>query len=356
MNDVVLSINGSDSTGRSGVQADIKVVKDMGGYAMTAITSVTIQNSQGITYVDELPTDVVVGQVRAVYDDCLPKAVKVGMLNDADCIRRIRDEIVGCRNVVCSPVILSANGKHLMNDEAVRAYRRHLLPVARLLVMKSQDAEVVLGMSIRTDADLEEAARRLHEEGAQCVMLRGSQHTLGRLTALLFADGRTRFFSSYNVEGWQRHGVAASVSMALAVRLAKGDSIDDAVLHAHEYLHNQIVYSVDSEDYGVRPQELYNKFLSLVVQYHQTNHDVAFYADRLAITARYLAQITQLVAGKSPKRIIDDHLLRQSRNLLQNTTMSIQEVSDALGFSSPILFTRFIKQREGISPRQWRKG
>lgn len=350
----ILSINGSDSTGRSGVQADIKVVKDLGGYAMTAITSVTIQNSSGITMVSELPTEVVAGQVRAVYDDCHPKAIKVGMVNGAETIRRIKDEIIGCRNIVCSPVIISSDGVRLMDDDSIRAYRC-LMPITKLLVMKSQEAEIVLDMKISTDEDMAEAARRLHEDGAEYVLLRGSCHTEGRVTALLYADNQPRFFSSYNIEGWQRHGVAGSSSMALAVRLAMGDSIDKALQNAHDYLHNRIVYSVDSEDYGVRPQELYNKFLSLIVQYHKTNHDVAFYSDRLSITPRYLAQITKMVASKTPKQIIDGHLLLQSRNLLQNTSMSIQEISDTLGFSSPILFTRFVKQREGISPRELKK-
>lgn len=351
----VLSINGSDSTGRSGIQSDIKVVKDFGGYATTAITSVTVQNMQGIAHICALPTEVVVGQVRAVYDDCIPKAVKVGMVNGAETIRQIRDIIVGCSNTVCSPVIVSLDGKRLMDDESVHAYRRYLLPLSRLLVMKSREAEIILDMKIKTDADMILAARRLHEEGVENVMLRGSQHTHGRVTSLLYADGEPRFFSSYNIDGWQRHGVASSSSMAFAVRLAMGDDIETAIQNAHEYVHNQIVYSSQSDNYGIRPQEIYNKFLSLVVQYHLTNHDVQFYADRLAITTRYLAQITRLVVDKSPKCIIDEYLLLQSRKLLHNTSLSVQEISDNLGFSSSILFARFFRQRERLSPREWRK-
>lgn len=352
----ILSINGSDSTGLSGIQADIKVVKDLDGYAMTAITSVTVQNSQGVVHVEKLATEVVIGQVRAVYDECHPRAVKVGMVSGAETIRQLRDEIIGCRNIVCSPVIVTSNGVRLMDDDSVRAYRRFLLPAARLLVMKSLDAEIILGMNILTDADMTEAARLLHEEGAEYVLLRGSTHMQGRVTTLLYASGQAHFFSSYNIIGWQRHGVAGSLSMALAVRLAMDEDIDEALRNAHEYLHNQIVYSVDTEDYGVRPQELYNKFLSLIMQHHQSHHDVTFYADRLAITTRYLAQVTKLVSQKSPKQLIDDYLLLQSKKFLQNTSMSIQEISDHLGFSSSILFTRFMKQREGVAPRAWRKG
>ena len=351
----ILSINGSDSTGSSGIQSDIQVVKDLGASATTVITSVTVQNSQGVAHVCPLPSEVVVGQVRAVYDDCLPRAVKVGMVSDPDAIRQIRDEIVGCRCIVCSPVIVAANGVRLMDDASVRAYGHYLVPCARLLVVKSRDAEIILGRPIATDADMVHAAERLHEDGAQYVLLRGSEHTQGRVTTLLYADGQAQFFSSCNVTGWQRHGVTGSLSMAIAVRMAMGDNINEALQKAHAYLHNQVVYSVDSGDYGIRPQELYNKFLSLVVQYHQTRHDVTFYADHLAITTRYLSQITHLVAAKTPKQIIDEHLLVQSKTLLQHTSLSVQEISYQLGFSSAVHFSRFIKHHEGISPRLWRK-
>lgn len=351
----ILSINGSDSTGKSGIQEDIKVVKDLGGYALSAITSITVQNSQGITLVNELPTDVVIGQVRAVYGDCRPKAVKIGMVNGVETIKCIRDEIIGCQNIVCSPIIFSSDNTRLMDNDSVNAYRHYLLPVTKLLVMKSHEAEIILDMKITTDAEMVDAAKQLHEEGAEFVLLRGSCHTEGRVTALLYANGEEHFFSSYNIYGWQQHGVAGSSSMALAVRLAMGDDINTALRNAHEYLHNQIVYSVESDNYGIRPQELYNKLLSLIVQHHRSNHEVAFYADRLAITPRYLAQVTRTVASKSPKQIIDEYLLLQSKNLLQNTSMSIQEISDSLNFSSPILFTRFVKQHEGVSPRELRK-
>ncbi len=330
------------------------MAKDLGGYAMTAITSVTVQNSQGVDRVSVLPAEIVVGQVRAVYDDCRPTAVKVGMIIGVDTIMGIRDEIMGCRCIVCSPVITTFGGVRLMDDDSVRAYRRYLLPMASLLVMKSSEAEILLGMEITTDADMVEAARRLHAEGAEHVLLRGSRHSEGRVTALLYANGQPHFFSSYNVSGWQRHGIAGSSSMAITMRLAMGDSVEDAIGNAHDYLHNRIVYSSRSEDYGVRPQELYNKLLSLIVEHHNTCHDVAFYASRLAITPRYLAQVTKMVAGKSPKHIIDDYLLQQGSNLLLNTSLSVQEISDRLGFSSPILFTRLVKQRKGMSPREVR--
>lgn len=352
----ILSINGSDSTGTSGIESDIRTIQALGGYAQTVITSITVQTSQGIQQVSTLPAHLVVGQVRAIYADSRPLAIKIGMVDDAEAIGLIRDEIVGCRSIVCSPVVLSSDGTRLMSDDALCAYRRLLIPNSQLLILKCHDAEIILNTHIQTDSDMLLAAQRFQQEGAQWVMLRGSRHADGRVTALLYGHDYARFFSSYNVEGWQRHGIAGVLSTAVATRLSMGDTVPEAVSVAHEYLHNQIVYSVPTEGYGVRPQEIYNRYLSLIVEHHCMHHDVGYYADALAITTRYLSQVTRIVVDKSPKQVIDEYLIEKSRNLLQNTVMSIQEISTQLGFSTAVHFARFVGQHEGKTPRMIRQG
>lgn len=352
----ILSINGSDSTGRSGIQADIITIKNLGGYAVSAVTSLTIQNSEGIEYVEEMAPELVVGQVRSVYREFRPKAVKIGWLNNAETIRQVRDEIVGCRNIVCSPVIMSSKGERLMGSASVRAFMRYLIPCAKLLVIKIIDAEIMLNMKIATNDDMVQAAKRFCDEGAEWVLLRGGLHAEGRVSALLYAENCVQFFSSYNVEGWQRHGVGGSYSTALATRLAMEDKMEVAIKKAHEYLHTQIVYSVDTKGYGIRPQEIYNKFQSLIIHNYREHHDVSFYADKLAVTTRYLSQITKVVVEKTPKQMVDEYLLFQVINHLKNTTLSVQEISNNLGFSSPILLARFVRKYEGKTPREIRNG
>lgn len=354
----ILCINGSDSTGLSGIQSDIKTVKDLGANCMSAITSVTIQNKSGITLISEMPTDLVIGQIKAVYEDCHPKAIKLGMVNNAETIRLIRNEIIGCPNIIVSPVILASNGTLLMDDDAITTFTNHILPNAKLIITRCHDVEIVLNMKINTDEDMLEAARRLQSDGAEWVMLRGSKHIDGRVSALLYGPesekDREHFFSSYNIAGWQKHGVGGTLSAAIATRIALGDNVITAVANAHEYLHSQIVYAEDEDGIRYRPKELYNTFLSLIAEHYRSEHEVRFYADKMAITSRYLSQTTKHVAGKTPKQIIDEYLLQESRNLLLNTSMPIQEISYTLGFSSPILFSRFFSQREGIKPRQLR--
>ena len=352
----ILCVTGSDSTGLSGIQADIKAIKDLGAYAVTAVTSVTVQNTGGIHTIHHLPCDVVVGQVRDVYEDALPKAVKVGMIAGADTICGIRKEIEGCASVVCSPGILSSQGMRLMDDVSVSALLHNLLPVCRLLMLKCSEAELVLGMRISTDEEMTTAAKALVDMGADYVMLRGGLHREGRVNALLYGHGSESFFSSYNVEGWQRHGVGGVLSTAVAVRLAFGDDVPTAVSRAHDYIHSRVVYATDDDSLNIRPRELYDRFLSLVSECYRTHHDVSYYAGRLFITTRYLAQVTKSVASKSPKQIIDSRLLSESERLLRSTSLSVQEIAMRLGFTSQVVFARFFKSLKRCSASEYRSG
>lgn len=351
----ILSITGSDGTGGAGVQADVRTISAMGAVAVTAITSVTVQNSRGIQSVHALPAEVVGGQVRAVIDDVHPRAVKVGLVGDAAAMAEIRNHIVGCPYVVVDPGVLSSGGRRLMDDDAIRALVRHILPETSLLVLRCAEAEVIFGQKIETDDDMLAVAQRFVDLGAEWVLLRGGQHAKDRLTALLYGHGTQRFFSSLNVEGWTRHGVGGALSTAIATRLAFGDDVPTAVDNAHEYIHSQVVYAVSGTGHRQRPADIYNRFLNLIATHHCTAHDVAFYADSLAITARYLSKVTQAVVGKSPKQIIDEYLLREAGVLLSCTTLSVQEISQRLGFTTQVQFARFVHAKGGATPTELRK-
>lgn len=349
----VLCINGSDSMGNAGIQADIRTIRDLGGCAVTAVTSVTIQNSKGITDIYELPSHLVAGQVRAIYEETFPDAVKVGMINAPDTIAGIRQEIVGCSKVVCSPVVLSSNGRILMSNESIWAYCQQLIPICRLLVIKCVDAEILLGQRICTEQDMRQAVSRLHHLGAVWVLLRGGTYAEGRINALLSGPEYQQFFSSVNVDGWQRHGVGGALSTAIAAQLAKGDDEVDAVTHAHHYLHSQLVYA-SPKPRSLQSNALYDRFMSLLSEFYSQAHEVSFYAERLAVSPRYLSQVTNGICGRSPKQIIDESLLRESEQLLSTTTLTIQQIAYRLGFSSQITFAKFFKAKKGSSPSSYR--
>lgn len=353
----VLCINGSDSMGHSGIQADIRTIKDLGGNAYTAVTSVTAQNKRSIMRVENLPADIVVGQVRSVYDEDFPKAVKVGMIDNPEAIRALRSEIVGCGNIVCSPVVVSSHGGCLMSNESIRCFCTYLLPICSLLIIKCIDAEIFLGCSIRTDEAMLDAARRLRQMGAKWVLLRGGVYNEGRINALLLGEEYESFFSSLNIEGWQRHGVGGALSTAVAVSLANGDGMLDAVSNAHSYMHNQVVYSSAASTkkaLPLQPSKIYNKFLSLVSYNYRTSHDLSFYSRSLSISSRYLSAVTNAVSGQTPKHIIDYHIMREAEQLLLNTSNNIQEIANMLGFSSQVAFTKFFRSKKHMSPSVFR--
>ena len=368
----ILSINGSDSTGQSGIQADIQTIAALGGYAVTAITCIStlatkmeqgargmVQEGTDIHSISPAPCllpvapEIVVKQVEQSISLLHPKAIKVGLVTDGETVRLLRDEVIACRRLVVAPGIFDADGRQMVGDDVVEAIKRYLVPEALLLMLRCRDAEKLLSISIQTDDDMLEAARLLHEMGAEWVLLRGGQHTKGRVTALLFNFSTFHFFTSYNVDGWQRHGVAAALSAAITTRLGMGDDVPTAIRNAHDFIHSQVVYAKPDET-GGRAIDIYNRFVSLVAGHYREAHDVAFYADRLCITTRYLSGVTNNVVGKSPKQIIADYLMSEAKTYLDTTRLSIQEVADRLGFSSQALFCKFFKAQEKRSPSEHR--
>ena len=341
----ILSINGSDSSGRSGIQADIQTIAALGGYALTAISCVG-----GYA----LPTDVLLSQVNNILTTLHPRAIKIGLLKDCETIRFLRDEVVATNRLVLAPGIFDAEGTQMVSDDVIDAVLKYLLPEALLLMLRQKDAEKLLGLSIRTDEDMIEAAKRFRAMGAEWVLLRGARHTPGRLTALLFGKDTTQFFTSYNTEGWQRHGVAGALSAAITTRLGMGDDIPTAIRNAHDFIHSQVVYAKENDARNRRSIDLYNAFVSLVAEYYRDAHDVRFYADKLCITTRYLSGVTDKVVGKTPKQIIADYLVNEAKNHLATTRLTIQEIADKLGFSSQALFCKFFKVQESTSPSAYR--
>ena len=173
----VMSVTGSDNTGFAGVQADIRTISALGARAVTAITSITVQDAYGIQSIHDLPASMVAGQTKAVFNDVHPRAVKVGMVRDAETVRALRNEIIGCRKIILVPGILPSHGERLLSDAAIEAWKSNLIPEASLLILKCSEAELLLGMTVATNDDMVRAAERLVEMGAQAVMLRGGHQT-----------------------------------------------------------------------------------------------------------------------------------------------------------------------------------
>jgi hydroxymethylpyrimidine/phosphomethylpyrimidine kinase len=300
------------------------------------------------------PAHIIRQQIVDVVAECHPRAVKVGLVRTPEAVGVISEGIVGIRRIVVAPGIMASNNVQLVDDETIDAIRRRLVPMASLLVLRQVEAEKILGVNIATDSDMVAAAQSFIDMGAEYVMIRGGRITEGRVTALLLGNDVKQFFSSYNIEGWKQHGVGGALSTAVATRLGMGDDVPDAVRNAHEFVHSRIVYSVEGSGKRMRPADIYNAFMNQLSNNYQRAHDVAFYADKLNITTRYLSQITNESVSKSPKQIIADYLVCEARQVLENSRLSVKEVSDNLGFRAVSVFCKLFKQQTGFTPSEYR--
>ena len=352
----ILTITGSDNTGGTGIQQDIKTISAMGGHALTAITSITIQDDKHIKRIFDLPFHVVLRQVQSIISTQHPKAIKMGMIRDVETIIELSKEVEHCDNLIIVPGILSSKGEYLMSMEAIHAWKTFLIPKAKLLIIKCDEAEKVLDMSIKTSDAMVKAARKFSAMGAKGIMLRGGHVKDNSVTALLYYDGFKQFYTSLNMAGWQRHGVGAAMSAAIATRLALGDSLSSAVHIAHKYMHTQVVYDVTSDEkITVRPVDLYNVFMDILADNFKEHHEVSFYANKMNIGTRYLGSITNKVVEKSPKLIITEYLMQEAKQMLQTTFRSVQEISYDLGFKTQSQFTKAFIQIYGTPPSEFRK-
>ena len=172
---VILSIAGSDCSGGAGIQADIKTISALGGYAASAITAITIQNTLGVRAVQSIAPDIVRGQIEAVMDDLQPVAIKIGMVNDIQIVRVISDclQKYSPAYVVYDPVMVSTSGKKLMTDEAIEEIKKELLPLVTLITPNIDEAKVLTGKSIHNIQDMQAAAKMLTDDYHTSILLKG---------------------------------------------------------------------------------------------------------------------------------------------------------------------------------------
>lgn len=212
---------------------------------MTAITAVTVQNTQGVRRVHAVPADVVAGQIDAVLEDIGADAVKLGMLPSEAIIvetaRLIRK--YGVRHVVMDPVMIATSGDRLVAESAVEAILRHIFPLAALVTPNIPEAEYLTGLKIRSEDDFPRAAGRLVEKGARGVLLKAGHLQGAELTEYL-VHGRTASNSVTATSGSTRRtrtARAVRLSSAVASFLAQGHELPEAVRRAEDYVHGAIM-------------------------------------------------------------------------------------------------------------------
>lgn len=235
----VLIIAGSDSGGGAGIQADIKTVTMLGGYAATAITAITVQNTLGVTGVHPVPLEIVEGQARAVLDDIGADAIKTGMLGDIAMVETVAGILDSARSTpaVVDPVMVAKGGSNLLAVGAVEAVRSLMIPRAGLLTPNAPEAEVLTGLAVVTTDDLRRAGDALLKLGAKAVLMKGG-HVEGEtvVDVLMTPDGETTF-EGERIHTRHTHGTGCTLASACAAGLAQGLALPEAVARGWAYVH-----------------------------------------------------------------------------------------------------------------------
>ena len=235
----VLVIAGSDSGGGAGIQADIKAVTAMNGFAMTAITALTAQNTHGVHGVHPVPPDFIASQIRVVLDDLGADAIKTGMLGDAATVSAVVAMLRShARTVplVVDPVMVAKGGASLLADSGVAQLRRELLPLAHVLTPNLPEAEALTGLEITDLAAMHRAAAALLTLGPEAVLLKGGHLPGNDLVDLLATEHGIVSFRSTRIATRHTHGTGCTLASALAAGLAQGMPLLDAVSRARAYV------------------------------------------------------------------------------------------------------------------------
>jgi hydroxymethylpyrimidine/phosphomethylpyrimidine kinase len=239
----VLVIAGSDSGGGAGIQADIKTITALGGYAATAITAVTVQNTLGVTGVHPIPLEVIAAQARAVLDDIGADAIKTGMLGDAAVVETVAAAIdhAGGIPAVIDPVMVAKGGASLLADAAIGAVKSLMIPRAALLTPNAPEAAALTGLSVETTDDLRRAGEALLVLGAKAVLMKGGHISGERVVdVLMTAEGETSFEGG-RIDTRHTHGTGCTLASACATGLAQGLPLEQAVARAWNYVHEAML-------------------------------------------------------------------------------------------------------------------
>lgn len=291
----ILTITGSDGSGGSGLQADIRSISELGGKATSAITSITVQNTLGIQEFYDLPASTVRTQIEAILNDLQPQVVKIGLLRRIDVVQVVAELMrkYHPKYIVYAPVLHSTRGDLLVAPQVYHTIQELLIPLCTI-VLEASDLP----------------------------------------------------------SGIRQHGHANQLAAALAYYLSCGENVNEAMLHARSYVSQKPKgYTEDNSRSG----ELYNLFLDAIDRFYHRYSDVAFYAEQLGVSARYLGQVTRSIANRSPKAMIDERITTEITQQLTSTNKPLKEIALMFGFSSQAHLSRYYKKQTSHTPSEIRR-
>ncbi len=243
-----LTIAGSDPSGGAGVQADLKTFTALGVYGMSAITSITVQNTAGVLYTKELPGELVYDQIKAVVTDIGVDSAKTGMLGNSDIVLNVAKAVRDFKidRLVVDTVISSKGGYELLREDSVQVLVKELFPLALLITPNIPEAELLCGERIEKLRDIELCARKLLESGPRAVLIKGGHMKGSKAIDVLYTGGdEFHYFVGDMVKTKNTHGTGCTLSSAITAFLAKGLEFHEAIKRAKDYIQGAIEKSLD---------------------------------------------------------------------------------------------------------------
>ena len=239
MNDMktCLTIAGSDSSGGAGIQADLKTMTVNGVYAMSVITALTAQNTQGVTGIVDVTPEFIRDQMDAVFTDIYPDAIKIGMVSSPEIVEAIACSLekYDAKNIVLDPVMVATSGAKLLKEEAMDSLINRLIPLADVITPNIPEGEILSGMEIKNEDEMLKAAEIIGEKYACAVLLKGG-HSINDANDLLYKDGKFKWYRTERIINPNTHGTGCTLSSAIAANLANGSDLDKAIANAKDYL------------------------------------------------------------------------------------------------------------------------
>jgi hydroxymethylpyrimidine/phosphomethylpyrimidine kinase len=240
----VLVIAGSDSSGGAGIQADIKTITALDGYAMSAITALTAQNTRGVFGIHPVPEPFIAQQIELALEDIGADCIKTGMLHSAAVIETVvaaLERKAAAVPLVADPVMIAKGGAALLEADAIDALKRRLLPRTTVLTPNLPEAERLSGARIATPAQMSRAAHALLEGGCKAVLIKGGHLPGERIVDVLVAQGGIeQVFENARIVSRHTHGTGCTLASAIATGLAQGLGLVDAVSRARAYVQEAI--------------------------------------------------------------------------------------------------------------------
>ena len=239
----ILIIAGSDSSGGAGIQADIKTVTSLGSYAMTSITAVTVQNTQGVKSVIPIPANEIKNQIIYSSQDIKPDAIKIGMLHSSEVVKKVIFSLkkIKVKKIILDPVMVAKGGKKLIDNSAIQVLKKKLIKDVSLITPNIPEAEILTGVKIKNKQDMIVAANKLLNLGAKNVLIKAGHLKSDRVEDIFVnkLDFKTFVNLRYNTKN--THGTGCTLSSAIATFFSCGKSIKKACELGIKYVNSAIL-------------------------------------------------------------------------------------------------------------------